>query len=311
MQNPENPKGVIFDAGYRHYEGRYLGRASAIASLFWDDFKRGLGVKRSLLYKIGIWLLIVPQLARVLFLIISSQFMEQVSNETGSLGALSNPLSAFLAGSSILLLLLTALVVPNLLCRDRKNNVLPLYMVHPITVYDYLISKGLAAFLILGLYLVGPALLLAIGKMFLAPNAIQYIADNQTSLGALLISGVLIVFFYASYAMGVSSLTTGIGIAAALIIGPVFLIGTVTTIVFLTTRDSTAMLFNFESAIYRIKDWIFFGQIPSVNVPLDQHSTSTITIDAFPVWVYGAITLLIILGGWIIAFFVYKREAHR
>ncbi|MBI1729467.1 hypothetical protein HY229_02180 [Candidatus Acetothermia bacterium] len=311
MQNPENPKGVIFDAGYRRYEGRYLGRASAIASLVWDDFKRSLGVKRSLFFRIGIVLMLLIQLGISLFYLFSSQFIEQAFQQSGAPAELANPFSSFIDTTSLFGLILVAMVAPYLLCKDRKNNVFPLYMVRPIYLQDYIIAKGLSIFLVLAVFILAPALLIFIGKAFLAPNALQYFADNQTSFGAMMLSGLLIAAFFTTYSMGISSLTTGVGVAAGMIVGLDFLLGIVSSILFRINKDPTVALIAIEESVFRIKDWIFFGKVPSISASVDGTGRNIIQIEALPVWMYISVMLLVIVGSLIITFLAYRREAQR
>jgi len=306
--NPE-PKGVIFDVGYRQYDGRYLGRFLALASLVWDDFKRALGFKRKTGYRIGIIVLFFFQLGAAGVSLFRSEIIDRFFVESGAPEAFQNTFSNFYEFTGLLVLIMAAIVAPNLLCRDRKGNVFQLYLVRPIQPYDYLAAKSAAIFLVLLLFVMGPNIILFIGKVFLAPDTIQFVSDHFGSLLAIIISGLLIALFFASYSIGIASLTTSIGAAAGLTIGILFLVGTVSDIVYLSTRDSSATILNLNDAIYRIKDWIFFGEPRSFEV--NSHGQTLLRLEPLGILVYSAISFGVIIGSGILAWLTYRREVRR
>ncbi len=305
----DNPKGVIFDAGYRRFEGKHLGRASAIASLIWDDFKRSLGIKRKTGYKVGFFILLSLQLGTAGFFLFSSEVLEPLLQQSGTPQSLQNIYSLFYEFTSIFVMIMAAIVAPNLLCRDRKHNVFQLYLVRPIYASDYLLAKGAAIFLVLLLFAMGPNLILFGGKMFLAQDAIKFLAENQASLIALLFSGVVIAVFFSSYALGVASLTTSIGAAVGLTIGLIFLMGTVSSIAYFSTRDSLATIIDFGDSIYRVKDGIFFGELQAIEASVGDENL--FTIRPLPIWAYLATAIGVVVSSIALLRLNYRREVER
>ncbi len=296
----EKSRGVIYDVGYRPYEGPYLGRLHALASLIWDDLKRGLGVKKGWKYRAIIILLLVIELGVFFFFLVVSQLGELFGE--GIPQFLLNPYTAFYETSTFVLLFLSALVAPNLLCDDRRYRVYPLYLARPIYTYDYLLAKAGAIFGILTLVTVGPALLLFLGKTLLAPNALDYLGEHQREFWALLAAGLLINLFYASFAMGISSLTTSRGYAAGAIIGVIFFSDLVADL--LAVRNSWAQLLSLNALPLRVKDWFFFGKLLSIE------TGQGFSLEPLSPWIYLFATLMVMALSWMVVWLSYRREVR-
>jgi ABC-2 type transport system permease protein len=293
-------RGVIYDVGYRPYEGRYLGRAYALGGLILDDLKRALGVKRSWRYKAIIVLLLVVELGIFFFYLLTSELAEVFTGPEIP-ATLLHPYSAFYEASAFVLFLLSALVAPQLLCDDRRYRVYPLYLARPIQRYDYLLAKGAAVFGVLLAVLLGPALLLFSGRAFLAEDALSYLAKHQRDLWALLASGPIIALFYASFAMGISSLTLSRGYAAGAIIGILILAGMVSTFLLFSVREPWVMLFDLGDLALRVKDALFGTLSP---IPLPDGA-----LEPLDPWVYGVGLAGVIALSWGVIWLSYLREA--
>lgn len=300
----EKSRGVIYDVGYRPYEGPYLGRSHALASLIWDDLKRGLGVKKGWKYKAIIILLLIIELGIFFFFLLVSQLGELFGE--GAPEFMLNPYTAFYEVSAFPLLFLAALVVPNLLCDDRRHRVYPLYLARPIYTYDYLLAKAGAIFGILTLVTVGPALLLFLGKILLAPDALDYLGEQRGQFWALLAAGLLINLFYTSFAMGVSSLTTSRGYAAGAIIGIIYFSGLVADLLVVLTRDSRAMLIDIGNLALRVKDWFFLGKLSGIEIELGPG----MFVEPLSPWVYLFATFIVMALSWGLVWLSYRREVR-
>ena len=79
---------------------------------------------------------------------------------------------------SLVLILFGAIMAPELLGPDRRDNVLPLYLVRPLTTQDYL-GMRLLAFAAVALALVysGQAVLYG-GFVLTAESPLDYVRDN-------------------------------------------------------------------------------------------------------------------------------------
>ena len=73
-----------------------------------------------------------------------------------------------------------AILCPELLCPDRRDNVLSLYLSTAVGRFTYVAGKLIAALVpLLGLTLV-PVLLLFLGNTFFADSAPRYLGDHST-----------------------------------------------------------------------------------------------------------------------------------
>ncbi len=292
--SPETPKGVIYDQGYRRYQGRYRGRGYALWSLIISDLKRALGVKKSLWYKAFLWFFLVVILVQT----VVAFFFDAIAG--GRVPAsLTQPHSFLFDIASIIFLFLSAMVAPDLLCNDRKFKVLSLYLVRPIELYDYLFAKGAVLVGFLALVAFIPQLGIFIAKAFSAPDAIKYFTEHGRDLGAAFASSWLYALFYASLAMGVSSLTAQRAYATGAIIVVPILLGVASALLFATTKNSYWQLLDIENLPGGVKNALF-----GISLPNEQ----TISIQPLEWWIYllalGAVVALALS----IVLFSYARE---
>jgi ABC-2 type transport system permease protein len=147
---------VIHDIGYQRYEGARLGRAYAVRSLYAQGVRSAFGIGRSAKAKIFPWIItgIVGAVAVVL---------ASVRAVTGQ-----KPMEywAFPGNLAILVILFGAVVAPELVSRDLKAGVLPLYFSRPLTRYDYALAKVAALITSIFLMVAGPLLVMYIAGAF-------------------------------------------------------------------------------------------------------------------------------------------------
>jgi ABC-2 type transport system permease protein len=301
----EKSAGMIYDVGYRPYDGRYLGRAYALATLIWEDLKRSLGIKKSWKYRLAVIALLIIELGIFLFYLLTSRVAEVIG--PGVPPMLLNPYSGFYEASGWIFLFLSALVAPQLLCDDRRDRVYPLYLARPIHAYDYLLAKGGAIFATLALVTMGPALLLFLGKVLLASDALAYFTAHGRDLVALLVSGAILSLFYTSFSMGISSLTTSRLYAAGAIIGTIKLSGFVAVFIAFTQREPWALLGDLGGVGMRVKDWLFFGSLAPLEVEVEQ---TMIRLDPLSPWAYVATISVVMALSWAMIWLSYRREVH-
>jgi ABC-2 type transport system permease protein len=122
-----------------------------------------------------------------------------------------------------------AILCPELLCPDRRDNVLSLYLSTAVSRLTYVLGKVLAAIVpLLGLTLL-PVLLLFVGNTFFAPSAGAYLQDHWTDAGRIVASGVLLASYVSLVALAVASFTSrrafALGGFAALMLIPTWVGG--------------------------------------------------------------------------------------
>jgi ABC-2 type transport system permease protein len=274
-------KGVIYDQGYRRYEGAYRGRGYAIWSLLSADLKRALGIKKSLWYRAFLWFFLFVITVQTIFVFFFN-FAAELGPQAPT--AFRHPHSFLFDLMSIILLLLSAMVAPDLLSADRKFKVLPLYLVRPIELYDYLLAKAGAICGFLALTALIPQLGLFAAKTFTSEDALRYIISHAGDLGALWLSSAIYAVFYTLFAMAVSSLTTQRGLATGATIALLLLL--------IITKNQYFQLLDLDSLPTGLKNALFgvsYGQ-QEVQITFGDQSFSLVLLD-WPVYLlaYGAI----------------------
>jgi ABC-2 type transport system permease protein len=126
---------VIHDLGYRGYDGPRLGRPGIVRALAWHSFRSSFGFGRSAKAKI------VPALVLVVLClpaIINAYAVSHGSPRMLPYDTYRPDLRTFA------LLVFTAVQAPELVSRDLRSRVLPLYFSRPLRPVDYPAAKFLA-----------------------------------------------------------------------------------------------------------------------------------------------------------------------
>jgi ABC-2 type transport system permease protein len=206
--------GVIHDIGYQRYTGPRLGRAYAVRSLYTHGLRTAFGLGRSAAAKAFPWA--VFGLVMVIATILTA-----VRAQTGE-----NPTTywEFPLNIVVLIVLFCAVVGPELVSRDLRGGVLPLYFSRPITRSDYALAKYAALASAVFILLVSPMLLMFIGGAFgmdgLSGVWTEFVEFTK---GMAMAASYGIVF--AALSLLVASLAGRRAVAAALVVA-VFLIST-------------------------------------------------------------------------------------
>jgi ABC-2 type transport system permease protein len=228
------PYGEVFDRGYQHYQGERLGRSYAIRALIIYSIKRGLGIKKKWTAKITpILLYSLAYLPAIVITAIISFFPTETGLGYGSL-------YGFL---DFVILIFAASVAPEMLCDDRRENVLPLYFSRPLSRLDYLLSKIAAMAILMASLVFGPALMLFIGRTLTAGNPVSWFIDNLDEVLRIFTYGTLLSAYYAAIGLMIATFTTRKGIAAAImIVGVIILTGFINGLYFAIDHSSAGML---------------------------------------------------------------------
>ena len=204
--------GELFDLGYQHYDGPREGRMRARKAVYFDGIRTAFGVGRGSLAKVLPILLFGAAMTPAVILAIVASLFDGIS------GALPGHADYYQV-VSIVLIIFAALVAPELLCPDRRNGVISLYLVRPLSTTDYVVARWLA-FLSITLLLVysGQAVLLA-SLILSAEEPLDYIKDNWEDVPRILGAGLLVAIFITTLPLAVSAFTNRRAIAAAIVIG--------------------------------------------------------------------------------------------
>lgn len=286
---------VIYDRGYRSYDGPRLGPRGARRAVFRDGVRRVLGMGRKARLKIFPWALIAIALIAAAVFIglhwaignIQASLREGIPTYGG--------LFDFYSGISLLFI---AFAGPQLLVPDRTKGVLSVYFSRPLTVDGYLGSKvGAFATVVGAIYLV-PQLVLHIGLALIATEGfLPYLGANLDILWKVPVVTAGFVALHGAVVFVLAALIDRTGIAAAAFLG------------LLTAGGAVAA---------RVSEGGFAGARWFALIALDQHPR--IIRDylfedtvAYPAEIAGfdvsasvaVIAALVVIGGW------YVRSRYR
>jgi ABC-2 type transport system permease protein len=276
--------GVIHDIGYQRYEGPRLGRAYAVRSLYVHGLRSAFGLGRSVKAKIFPWFVIgIMMFIAIISVVIRSQ--------TGSLGIsyLDFPQQA-----GLLSVLFLCSAAPELLSRDLRSKVLPLYFSRPITRTDYALAKLGATVTAVWLVLAGPILFMFLGSAFSLAQWSDIFGEFADFLG-----GVALAAIYA-FVLGVigALLSSFFGrrmVAAAVIVGYFLLTaalsGVIEAIFSSDAAGNVGRLISPLRMVEGLKVWLF-----------QVHGGEAQGFDAstYGPWFAVVTALFVLIGTWLI-----------
>jgi ABC-2 type transport system permease protein len=208
---------VIFDRGYRNYDGPRLGPSGARSAVYRDGVRRVLGLGRKARRKVFPWSLIAIAAIAAAIIIgthwvignIEESFREGVPTYGGLFDLYSGISLLFIAFSG-----------PLLLIPDRTDGVLSVYFSRPLTVGGYLISKLGAFATVVGAIYVVPQILLHLGLGLISNDGfITYMGDNLDILWKVPVVTLGFVTLHAAIIFMLSAWINRTGIAAASFLG--------------------------------------------------------------------------------------------
>ncbi len=209
---------VIFDRGYRSYEGPRRGASGARRAVYKDGLRRILGLGRKARQKVFPWTLISVAVMAAIGFIGAHWAGRELAG-----GALADLLPAYgelFDFYSWVALLFIAFVGPALLIPDRTEGVLSVYFSRPLTVDGYLGGKiGAFATLVGGIYLV-PQILLHIGLALISDSGfVGYLGETAEVLWKVPLTALGFVAMHGAIVLALSAFINRTGFAAAAFLG--------------------------------------------------------------------------------------------
>lgn len=209
------PTGVIHDIGYQRYTGPRLGRRHVFGALYLHGVRTAFGLGRSAKAKIFPWLVV-----GIVTLVAAG-----VTAVRSQIGQVVMTYAQFADSMSWLVIFFAAVAAPELVSRDLRSGVLPLYFSRPLPRGDYALAKLLALVSALWLLLGAPQLVMFLGAAFTTGDGMRGVWNELLDLlPGLLYAGLWAVVF-ASIGLLVASLTGKRAFAAGGIVA-VFLMTT-------------------------------------------------------------------------------------
>lgn len=212
-------EGQVFDLGYRRYDGPREGRGRARMAVYVDGLRIALGIGRGGRAKILPWLFVSIAIGMGLIFALIAGAVDRVAGE-GTARAANLPSHAdYYSIGAVILFLFAAVVGPELLCPDRHNRIINLYLVRPLTSVDYVISRFLAFLTVMLIVAWLPQVALLAGLTFGAPRPGDYLVDNWQDIPKFLAAGGAIAIYVTSIGLTVAAFTTRRGYASVGLVG--------------------------------------------------------------------------------------------
>ena len=298
----------VFDLGYQRYAGPREGRSRARLALFENGARTVLGIGRggrAKILPVGLFLAVMTP--AVVFVTILA-FLDPLAGD-GAADFIPGP-SDYYSLVSVVLIIFGAIMAPELLCPDRRDNVLPLYLVRPLTSNDYLVARFLAFFAIVLALVYAGQIVLQAGLILTANDQVEYIRENWTDAPRILFVGVLIAAFISVGPLAVAAFTTRRAYAAAFVIAAWLLLNSISDgltfqeCTFETVTEEGQITSSSEDCTRPVGDLAPYvgllnlggvtdnlnNMVFDVDVEPGQGSPSSIAVaelhDAFPIGVY-------------------------
>jgi ABC-2 type transport system permease protein len=258
----EQAEGHVYRRRYTRYAGSRQGRTRSYLALINHSLRRALGIRRKWTSKIIPIFLYAAAFIPVIGFIAVPAILGIDGVEFGSADLFS--------ALSLILLVFAAAASPEMLCDDRRENVLPLYYSRGLSRWDYLAAKMLSLGMIMLSVSLLPALLLFLGNTFLQDAPFSYLTSNADEFPRILAAALLLSVYYSAIGLAVSSMTERKGVASAIIIG-VFLAGTAIANGLYESIDQSWNFVFVLIAMMEIPDGILimlFDYSPSMSLPV-------------------------------------------
>ena len=210
------PAGEVYDLGYRRYDGPREGRMRAHKALWINGVRTVLGIGRGWGSKV---------LPAVLFICVMTPAV--VSAIIASVVGLEDfglfRHAEYYAIVSIVLVLFSAIMAPELLCPDRRDGVIGLYLVRPLTRTDYVAARWFAFLSVTLTFVLAGQVVLFLGLVLAAAEPLEYVKENWLDVPRFLLAGLAVAAFTTTVPLVVSAFTTRRAYATAFVIA-VFII---------------------------------------------------------------------------------------
>ena len=203
--------GEVFDLGYQHYQGPREGRMRARKALWVNGMRKAIGIGRGTRAKL------LP--AILLLVVVMTSIIIALTATAANVGDEFANHADFYRIISSVLLIFSAIIAPELLCPDRREGVIYLYMVRPLTITDYIVGRWLAFFTVSFILIIVGQVILFIGLTLAVEQPFEYIEDNWLDVPRFLAAGVIIAAFTTTLPLAVAAFTTRKVFAASFVIG--------------------------------------------------------------------------------------------
>lgn len=259
--------GTVFDIGYQRYDGAREGRARGRTAVFRDGVRAAMGLGRGGWAKLLPWLFVALLAGIALIMALIAGAAERLGGP-GSAERLNLPShSDFYGIASMVLFVFASVVAPELLCRDRREGVIHLYLVRPISGTDYVAARWAAFFTVMVAAAWLPQVILFAGLSMGDPDPTGYLAQHWLDIPRFLLAGAVMAAYITTLALLTASFTTRRAYASVFLVG-LFVITTPFTAGLSQEIGGTAgrwiSMFNLTNVPVHVNDAIF-GEVSEIT----------------------------------------------
>ena len=243
----------ILDQGYRRYDGPRRGTGGAVRSMEGTSVLRALGLRRTFWAKVfPILSAGIAYLPAAVFVGVAALLPDRIVDDAEVLPSYPD----YYGFISAAIVVFVALVGPEVLCPDRRNGLLGLYLASPLTLAKYLLAKVLAVLPVLAIVTIGPPLLLLVGLTF-ADAGPSGPVDFLTILGRVVLGGLAISAAYTAVSLAAASLTDRRAVASAGVILVLLVTGVATATLVELGGDVRLLLLNLSFMPFELVQRIY------------------------------------------------------
>jgi hypothetical protein len=250
--------GEVFDLGYQGYEGERHGRWRSRQAIWRDGVRTTLGLGRSVTKKVAPVIFIGLMWLPAVVVIVITGFVSTFGGDTAEIEGPT--LAGYYDWAFMFALLFAAVVAPELLCPDRRQGVITLYFVRPITSTDYVAARWLAFLSVMAFALWFPELLIFGWNALSASNPGDWAVDHWDEVPRFFAAGGVLAVFLTTLAMCASAFTTRrpyAAIATLAIVAISAAVGGISAEAFSGDVGDWSTLINLPLVALSVSDWIF------------------------------------------------------
>jgi ABC-2 type transport system permease protein len=260
--------GNIYDLGYRHYDGVRHGRLYSAWSLYVESlrgiwgFGRPMSAKAAPFITAGLY-----ALAALVQLAFASMFSQEMAQ--GRRIELMT-YATYFENMGFLTILFCVAQAPEVVCRDQRFSVLPLYFTRAMRRFDYALARLASLVTALLIVLIVPMVALFIGDVLMKPDTFAAIGDELPRALPAIPACLMIALSMASISLAVSSFSPRRAYAAIGLLAYFLLMEAVPGIVYAVGHQAGSkwvdylVLLTPTSALGAANNW-FFGRTLSLG----------------------------------------------
>lgn len=279
--------GTVFDIGYQRYTDIREGRGRSRRAIFKDGVRIALGLGRGGRAKILPWFFIsVLAVMGLVFAIVAGAADRLGGPGTAERANLPSH-SDYYGIASIIVFVFAAVVAPELLCRDRRDGVINLYLVRPITGGDYVIARWVAFLVVMLAATWLPQVILFLGLSAGDPAPVVYLEKHWIDVPRFLLAGAAMALYATTLALLTASFTTRRAYASVFLVG-LFVITTPFTVGLASEIGGKVgewiSMFNLTNIPVHVND-VIFGDVSEITSEAPARKLGpTILVSWYFVW---------------------------